>query len=295
MILSIKIIKCSLDDTFLKNHGDKMIKRLHVNRFTAVLWILTFFSIIGYGTLVAAADDVLQVCVTKIVSHAALDAAEKGFEYGLANAGFKEGENITYTRRDAEGDPVKADTIAQEFAQADCDLIHTISTPTTQSVLKYVDKIPVIFSAVTDPEGAGIVPVGSAAGSKTDTHVTGVSDKWPVVLQMRTYAKFVPEAKTWGTIYNPDEDNSVSHVSEMRNAMNALGLQLIEVHATNAIEVEAAARSLLGSVQAIAITADNTSVAHFELIAKICNEHKIALFAGDVDSVPKGAITAYAT
>jgi putative ABC transport system substrate-binding protein len=79
----------------------------------------------------------------------------------------------------------------------------------------------------------------------------------------------------------------------MRKAMKALGLKLIEVHAANSAEVEAAARSLVGQVQAIAITADNTSVANFEVIARICNENRIALFAGDVDSVSKGAIAAY--
>lgn len=260
---------------------------------TKLALILSIFS--GFSTILWAKDDIRHICVTKIVSHAALDAAEKGFEAGLASAGFKEGANIVYDRNDAGGNPEKADAISKKFASGDCDLIHSIATPTTQSVLKFVDKTPVVFSAVTDPKGAGIVPSGSSPGSKTGTHITGVSDKWPVPLQMRTYAKFVPQAKTWGTIYNPSEDNSVSHVSEMRKAMKEQKLQLIEVHATNADEVESATRSLVGRVQAIAITADNTSVAYFESIATICNENKIALFAGDVDSVPKGAIAAYGT
>jgi putative tryptophan/tyrosine transport system substrate-binding protein len=234
-----------------------------------------------------------HICVTKIVSHPALDACEKGFEAGLASVGFKKDINVIYESHDAEGEPSRADTISQLFAETGCDLIHSIATPTTQSVLKFVHKTPVVFSAVTDPEAAGIVPGGSVPGSKTGTHITGVSDKWPVVLQMRAYSRFVPQARTWGTIYNPAEDNSVSHVTEMHKAMKALDLQLIEVHATNAVEVEAAARSLVGQVQAITITADNTSVAHFEVIARICNENQIALFAGDVDSVSKGAIAAY--
>lgn len=236
-----------------------------------------------------------QICITKIVSHAALDAAEKGFEAGLASAGFKEGTNVIYDRNNAMGEPTQADIISQKFAKGKCDLIYSIATPTTQSVIKFVHDTPVVFSAVTDPEAAGIVPSGSVPGSKTTTHITGVSDKWPVPLQMRTYAKFVPHAKSWGTIYNPDEDNSISHVSEMRKAMKDLDLQLVEVHATNAEQVKTAALSLVGRVQAIAITADNTSVANFEIIAKICSDHKIALFAGDVDSVPRGAIAAYGT
>lgn len=261
--------------------------------FAATIALLIIFWD-GYAKA-AEQKKVWHICVTKIVSHAALNAAEKGFEAGLASATITDNTNLIYDRRNARGDMAVADSISKEFAEQGCDLIHSIATPTTKSVLAYVPDIPVVFSAVTDPEAAGIVPTGSVAGSKTGTHITGVSDKWPVDLQMRTYAKFVPRATTWGTIYNPSEDNSISHVSEMREAMKDLGLTFIEVHATNAEEVEAGAQSLVGRVQAIAITADNTSVAHFESIAKVCNENKIALFAGDVDSVPRGAIAAYGT
>jgi putative ABC transport system substrate-binding protein len=254
---------------------------------------LTLWLAPATGSAADANDRVWRVGVVKIVSHAALDADEKGFEAGLASAGFKEGRNLVYDRFNAEGDPARAEAIASKLASGDYDLIHTIATPTTQAVLKVVTDTPVVFSAVTDPVAAGIVPRDSAPGSKTGTHVTGVSDKWPIHLQMHTYAKFVPAAKAWGTIYNPAEDNSLAHVSEMRQAAQGLGLQLIEEHATNADEVDAAARALVGRVQAIAITSDNTSVAHFEAISAVCDEHGIALFAGDVDSVPKGAIAAY--
>jgi putative ABC transport system substrate-binding protein len=42
--------------------------------------------------------------VTKIATHAALDADEKGFEAGLASVGFKDGVNVRYLRMNAEGD-----------------------------------------------------------------------------------------------------------------------------------------------------------------------------------------------
>lgn len=275
-----------------------MRKYFDMTLLTAQVFGAVFIvTLLPVSSILYAADKerVWNICVIKIVSHAALDADEKGFEAGLASAGFKEGVNITYERRNAEGNAETADKMSKELAGKKCDLFHAIATPTTQSVLKYVKKTPVVFSAVTDPQAAKIVPQKSVAGSKTGTHVTGVSDKWPVDLQMRTYAKFVPQAKVWGTIYNPEEDNSISHVSEMRKSIQNLGMKLIEVHATNAEEVEAGARLLVGQVQAIAITADNTSVAYFDKISKICNEHQIALFAGDVDSVPKGAIAAYGT
>ncbi|MBI3150291.1 MAG: ABC transporter substrate-binding protein [Betaproteobacteria bacterium] len=241
-----------------------------------------------------AQEKVWRIGVAKIVSHAALDASEKGFEAGLASAGFKEGVNIVFDRRNANGDMARAEAIAREFKSNGVHLVHSIATPTTQAVLKVIGRdTPVVFSAVTDPVAAGIVPADSAPGRKTGTQVTGISDAWPVHLQMSTYARFVPAVKVWGTIYNPTEVNSVSHIAAMREAATKLGLTLIETHATSAAQVGSAAQSLVGRVDAIAITSDNTSVAHFETIAEVCNKHKIALFAGDVDSVPRGAIAAY--
>lgn len=243
----------------------------------------------------ALADDrkMVRIGVTKIVSHAALDADEKGFEAGLASAGFKEGVNVTYDRQNAQGDMGRAQAIAQRFVDQKLDLIHSIATPTTQAVAKLAKTIPVVFSSITDPVSAGIVPRNSAPGKKTGTNLTGVSDQWPVALQMQSYAKLVPTAKRWGTIYNPGESNSVLHIRGMREAAKKQGLSLVEATVATTGEVARAAASLVGKVDAIVITSDNTAVADFEAIVKVCNEKKIPLFAGDVDSVARGAVAAY--
>jgi putative ABC transport system substrate-binding protein len=57
--------------------------------------------------------------------------------------------------------------------------------------------------------------------------------------------------------------------------------------------VKNAAQSLADKVDAIHITSDNTTVSVFETIATVCNHKNIPLFAGDRDSVPRGAIAAY--
>jgi putative ABC transport system substrate-binding protein len=148
------------------------------------------------AALMAQGQKVFRIGVTQIVSHAALDADEKGFEVGLASAGFKEGVNVMYIRRNAQGDLAAADIIAREFVSEKVDLIHAIATPTAQAVMRTGTRIPVVFSSVTDPVLADIVPSNSAAGQKTGTHVTGVSDLWPVRLQFETYARAVPQATT---------------------------------------------------------------------------------------------------
>ena len=231
--------------------------------------------------------------VTKIATHAALDADEKGFEAGLASVGFKDGVNVRYLRMNAEGDLARAQAIAKQFSDEKVSLIHSIATPTTQAIVKHHKTIPVVFSSITDPVSAGIVPKDSAPGKKTGTNLTGVSDQWPVALQMEIYAKMLPNAKRWGTIYNPSEPNSVIHIKGMRAAAKKLGLTLVDVHVDNSKAVAQAAASLVGKIDAMTITSDNTAVADLASIVQLCNEKKIPLFAGDVDSVAAGAVAAY--
>ena len=79
----------------------------------------------------------------------------------------------------------------------------------------------------------------------------------------------------------------------MKKAIEDMGMKLVEAHVSTSAEVMQAAQSLVGRVDAIHITSDNTCVSAFESIVKVCNTNNIPLFAGDRDSVPRGAVAAY--
>lgn len=259
-------------------------------------WVVGGLGASGWAGLARAqaqGQRVARVGVSKFVSHAALDADEKGFEAGLAASGFTEGVNITYVRRNAQGDWAKAQAVAQELEGANLDLVHAIATPAAQALFRSGGRTPLVFSSVTDPVRAQIVPAHSLPGQKTGTRVTGVSDLWPVQLQLETYARALPTAKAWGTIYNPAEANSVSHVLVMREAARQLGLTLHEATVNRAADVAGAAAGLAQRVQAFVITSDNTTVSNLEAVVQVCRQRKVPLFAGDVDSVARGAVMAY--
>jgi putative tryptophan/tyrosine transport system substrate-binding protein len=235
----------------------------------------------------------IRIGVAKFVSHPALDADEKGFEKALAEAGFREGIQVIYQRENAQAEPLLVQAMAQKFPEGKVDLIHAIATPTAQAIVKTIKRIPVVFSSVTDPVDAGLVPGTSPGGTKTRTNVTGVSDRWPVHQQFEMYIRFVPKAKRWGTIYNAADANALVHVKEMRASSKKLGLELFEATVSNRTETGQAARFLAGKVQAVHITSDNTVASSFEVVVKVCNENKIPLFAGGISHVFQGAIAAY--
>lgn len=228
-----------------------------------------------------------KIGITQIVTHPALDAAVEGFKAGLAEKGFT---NVTYDVQNAQGEPSNAASIAQKFANEGLDLILGVATPTTQAVVKADTVDPIVFTAVTDPVGAGIVTDPAAPSG----NVTGVSDMLPAKPQLELIQQFLPDVKTVGVIYNAGESNSVFLVKEEKAAAAEMGIEIVEATASTSAEVQAAAQSLIGRVDAISVLTDNTVVSALESVIKVADENKIPLFAGDTDSVKRGAVAAYA-
>jgi putative ABC transport system substrate-binding protein len=254
-----------------------------------MMFVLTFFLALGLVFSTGLSAKMIRIGEAQIVAHPALDNDSKGFAAALAEEGFVEGKNITIDRQNAQGDQPNCAIIARKFEDDKVDLVHAISTPNAQAQVKVTKKIPIVFSSVTDPVSTGIVP----KMGKTGTHVTGVSDMWPLTLQCKMYQDLLPQAKKWGTIYNPGDVNVTFHIKEMKEAIEGMGAKLIETHISSSAEVMQAAQSLVGRVDAIHITSDNTVVSAFESVVKVCNANDIPLFAGDRDSVPRGVIAAY--
>ena len=230
------------------------------------------------------ANKVYRIGVTTIVSHPALEADQKGFEAAVADAGL----TVKYDYQNAQGEMSNAQTIAQKFLDDRVDLVHSIATPTSQAAVKVIKTLPIVYSSVTDPVDAGLVKTMGPAGG----NVTGVSDAWPIQRQIDLYHQMLPSAKAWGTIYNAGDANSVVNIGKTRIAMNKLGLKLLEVTVSNSSEVYTAAQSLVGRVDAIYITSDNTVVSALGSVAKVANRSKIPFFAGDTASVTQGASAA---
>ncbi len=228
-----------------------------------------------------------KVGITQIVTHPALDAAVAGFKEALAEKGFT---NISYDDQNAQGDMATASSIAQKFAGEGLDLVLGVATPTTQAVVKADQTTPIVFTAVTDPVGAGIVQDPEAPAG----NVTGVSDMLPVQPHLDLIKAIVPDVKTIGVIYNAGESNSVFLIKAEKEAAAKMGIKVVDATASNSSEVQAATEALVGRVDAISVLTDNTAVSALESIIKIGEQNKIPVIAGDTDSVKRGAVASYA-
>jgi putative tryptophan/tyrosine transport system substrate-binding protein len=248
---------------------------------------ITAVAAVGLFTAPAMAADV-TVAVTAIVEHPALDAARDGIRDGLADAGFKVGENLTFVYESAQGNPAIAAQIARKFVGDAPTVIVPISTPSAQAVVAATKDIPVVFTAVTDPVGAELVTDAAMPGG----NVTGVSDLSPLADHLALIKEITPDAKKIGVIFNPGEANSVSLIDKLKELAGPAGYEIVEATATKTADVQQAARSLVGKVDVIYIPTDNTVVSALEAAVQVAEQNKIPLYAGDTDSVPRGAIAA---
>jgi putative ABC transport system substrate-binding protein len=230
----------------------------------------------------------VKVDVTSIVEHPALDSVRDGVKAALAKAGYTKAKGLDWSFQTAQGNNAIAAQIARKYVGDNPDVIVAIATPSAQAVVAATKTIPVVYSAVTDPVAAQLVPSWGASG----TNVTGVSDKLDLDKQMQLVKKIVPNAKRVGMVYNPGEANSVVVVKALRKLLPTMGMTLVEATASRTVDVGAAARSLVGKVDVIYTNTDNNVVSAYESLVKVGNDMKIPLIAADTDSVKRGAIAA---
>ena len=235
-----------------------------------------------------AAAQQKSVAVTAIVEHPALDAVRDGVKEALAQAGFVDGKNLKWQYQSAQGNTGTAAQIARKFIGDKPDVIVAIATPSAQAVVAATRQIPVIYSAVTDPVAAQLVPSMAPSG----TNVSGVSDLLELGRQIELIRQVVPGAKRVGMVYNPGEANSVVVVKQLRELLPKSGMTLVEAAAPRTVDVGSAARSLIGKVDVIYTNTDNNVVSAYEALVKVGNDAKIPLVASDTDSVKRGAIAA---
>ncbi|MBV6272042.1 ABC transporter substrate-binding protein [Alcaligenaceae bacterium CGII-47] len=240
------------------------------------------------GLMASSIVSAQSVAVTSIVEHPALDSIKDGVQDTLTKAGYTEAKGLKWQFQTAQGNTAIAAQIARKFIGDKPDVIVAIATPSAQAVVAATKTVPVVYSAVTDPVAAQLVPSMDASG----TNVTGVSDALSLEKQIDLIRKVVPDAKKIGIVYNPGEANSVVVVKALRELLPKSGMTLIEATAARTVDVGAAARSLVGKVDAIYTNTDNNVVSAYEALVKVGDSAKIPLIASDTDSVKRGAIAA---
>lgn len=239
----------------------------------------------GGGT----ADKQYHIGIVQLVEHSALDAANKGFVDALKERGFEEGKNLTIDQQNAQADQSNLQNIGQRFINDKVDLIYAIATPAAQTVANLTKDIPIVGSAITDYEAAKLVKSNNEPGG----NLTGTSDMNPIKEQIDLLLKLAPNTKTIGCVYTSSEVNSEIQYKAMKEYAESKGLKVEAATISTVNDIQQAAQSLAGRVDAFYTPTDNVIASAMPTLISVTNPAKKPIICGEANLVTAGGLATY--
>lgn len=231
------------------------------------------------------------IAITQIVEHPSLDAERLSCIQSLKKMGYIDGKNIKILYQNAQGSTTTATQIAKHFASNNVSVLVAISTPSAQAakIACAKTKIPVVFSAVTDPVSARLVP--SLTG-KRSALITGITDRVQLKQQVELIKTFLPNCKKLGFFYSSSEVGSSIMLEEMLKLCVDSNIELIPVSCSKISDVQSMFLSFISKVDAVYVPLDNMIVSSMSSIAPLSIKHNLPIFASDDGSIAQGALAA---
>ncbi len=160
----------------------------------------------------------------------------KPFSQRLGELGYSEGRNLMLTYRSAEGRPERLADLAAELTLANPDvLVAGFGTLAAKAAAAASKSIPIVFTTVGDPIGAGLV----ASLGQPGANVTGLTDQANDIAakRLQILQDLVPGKRTIAVLMNPDTPFSALALREVRSAAQHGQQPLAVFEARTAAEV----------------------------------------------------------
>ena len=191
-------------------------------KLIAIVLAVAALATIGFTACDKTEAD-FTVGILQPVAHDALGAANRGFQEELTRLMNAAGKTVAFDDQNAQGNEETMTTIVSTFMSKGVDLMLTIGTGATQVASGLDRTTPILFTAVTDPAGAGLV--SSNGADRASNNVSGTSDMNPVALQMQL-CKDLGMTKV-ALLYTSSEDNSRIQIDMAKAACTSIGLNFV--------------------------------------------------------------------
>lgn len=237
----------------------------------------------------AKSGDTVKIGLVQLLENGAFEDMKKGFIDQMAELGYKEGENLEISYKNAQGDMSVLSSISQTFIDKKMDVIVAIATPPAQAVLSALEnrssKIPLVFISVSDPVAAGLV----TDLNTTDKNTTGTTNYIPIEDNFVFAEKLTPGIETYGFIYTTGEVNAVATIDDAKKYCDENGIKYIEKVVTNSSEIKQATAALLPKCDALFIPNDSVVQSAMPQIAELAREAKKPVYGSSAVMVDSGA------
>ena len=204
---------------------------------------------------VMAQDFKIGIC--NYVDDASLNQIVDNIQSRLEEIGKEKDVNFDVSYDNCNADANVMEQIISDFQADNVDLMVGIATPVAmrmQSATEGTDT-PVVFSAVSDPVGSGLVEDLDAPGA----NITGTSDYLDTASIMKLIQAVNPDVKKIGLLYDIGQDSSTTAIQEAKDYLDKEGIEYVERTGTTTDEVQLAADALVADgVDAVFTPTDNT-------------------------------------
>ena len=182
--------------------------------------------------------------------------------------------------------------IIADFIADDVDLMVGVATPVAMTMQAMTEDtgIPVVFAAVSDPVGSGLVNSLEAPGA----NITGTSDYLDTNAVFNLIFAANPDASKIALLYNPSEDASTAPIAAAKEILTAKGVSFKEYSGSNISEVSLAADAIIADgMDAVFTPTDNTIMAAEPSIYEKLAEARIPHYTGADSFALNGAFLGY--
>ena len=203
----------------------------------------------------SSASYTIGIC--NYVDDASLNQIVENINARLAEIESEQGITINVKYDNCNADANVMNQIIANFAADNVDLMVGVATPVAMAMQSATEdsKTPVVFAAVSDPVGAGLV----ASLEEPVSNVTGSSDNLDTNSVMNLIFAQNPDAKKIGLLYDVGQDSSTAAIEHAKAYLDDKGVEYVERTATTAEEVALAAQALVSDgVDAVFTPTDNT-------------------------------------
>lgn len=218
------------------------------------------------------------------------EVAFLGVKSGFALAGI----SVEFERVDAGEDADKARRALGDWRDREFDLVYAMGTSAALRARETLTKLPVVFTAVTNPVGSGVVPSWNGSGS----NLCGNSNWIPTPEVLTVFRKAVPDLARLGVVLTRDNPVSIEEVAEAKRYFKERPekrLALFEEYIRGPDDLEEAVRKLLArGSQAIWIPIDYDVYRNIDRVEAITIPLGIPIVTSQASAVEDGAVAGVA-
>lgn len=218
-----------------------------------------------------------------------------GFKIGMDERGYKEGVNINYIYRDAQGNLDLLKQYATELVALKPDMIFVNTSPATKLIkeLTAFTSIPVVFSMVADPVLAKFVNSMENSGNNMTGTSCAYIDIAPKRLEVLKNA--APNVKRVMVFYRPADLSGGACAEKIKAKAPELGIEIVDAPITKKEDIEEYLKKLKpGEIDAVMDAGDSMVTSALDIIVSYSKALKIPYMALSRGEVEKGATLGYA-